>query len=211
MYSNNGNGQGNSKSKDNNGNAYGKGNDNGNSDKADIAGSIGDKNTAIREKISDIISNKSDSKTEGNKNKITINGYKILLEKSYLNDFSINLENLQNKATNIKKNIKISNENDKKEIKDEYVNIKNNIDKLESDNLNFLNNVEPEEKKLIIDQNESIKKSINNLQKLLISVNKESIDAHSNEELFNKTVDIEKEIKNISRQYRAIDWILFEQ
>jgi hypothetical protein len=162
---------------------------------------------AIKEKMEDIKINKNRRNDE---NLNGINNIKVK-EKSYLNNFSDNLEGLQDITGSIKKNIKILNENDKIVIKEEYIKIKNNIDKLENENTAFLGNIDPEEKKLIGDQNNSIKKSLSNLQKMLNSIDKEFDKIKSNEDLFNKTVDIEKEIKNVSRQYRAIDWILFEQ
>jgi hypothetical protein len=161
----------------------------------------------IKEKLEDIKINKN----RGNDENLNGSNNVKLREKNYLNNFSDNLEDLQNKTGGIKKNIKILIESDKIKIKDDYVGIKSNIDKLEKENAEFLGTVDPEERKLIDDQNSSIKKSLTSLQKMLNSIDKEFDKIKSNEDLFNKTVDIEKEIKNISRQYRAIDWILFEQ
>lgn len=121
------------------------------------------------------------------------------------------MENLQISTEYIKKNIKILNNNESYQIKDEYINIKNIIDEMAIDNFNFLRKIGQEDKQLIKEQHESIIKSMSNLQKILVDINKNPDKIKLNEDLFNKTIEIEKEIKNINRQYRAIEWILFEQ
>jgi hypothetical protein len=158
----------------------------------------------IKEKIVDIMINKN---RENYENSINIQ----FKEKSIINNFLTSLDDLQNKTTSIRKYINISNENEKNDILNTYITIKNNIDELENVKFNFLNSIDPDDKILIKDQNESIVKSIFNLQNTLNSIDKEINELQTSKDLLNRTVYIEKEIKNISRQYRAIDWILFEQ
>jgi hypothetical protein len=166
-----------------------------------------EKNKLINDKFEDI----KIYKDRNNNENLNSSGSLKILEKVNLNNFSIKLDDLQALTNNIKKNIKILNNNENYQIKDEYNNIKKEIDKLDIDNGNFLAKIDKEDKQLIVEQNSSIKKSISNLQKLLNNLNKDFDKVNSNEELYNKTIDMEKEIKNINRQYRAIEWILFEQ
>ena len=193
-----------------NGNGNGKGHAYGLINQSD-----NQQNVVINDKIEDLIisfkTNNAKFNQDINSNANYLNDRLGLNERSSLNNFSLKLRNFLVEIIDVKKNIRILNEDERFKYKNEYIDFKNNIDLLEGDNFKFTNSIDRDEKSLIIEQNKRIGESIENLQKNLSFIDKNFDEIGSNEELFNRTIVIEKEIKNINRQYRAIEWILFEQ
>lgn len=126
--------------------------------------------------------------------------------------FTKTLEDLQIKNDSIIRDIKLSTPGDIVDIKEKLKYTKEIIQLIEEKDIEFINNLNKEEKELIKKQNNTIKNSKKNLIKILENLDKELDKKNKNiEDLFNKTKELEKETRTIYRQYRAIEWILFEK
>lgn len=141
--------------------------------------------------------------------KININDY---TEKNkQIKNFTKTFEDLQIKADNMIRNIKQSTPENVLNVEEQYDTTKNLIENIEKENIIFLNNLDEEEKELIKQQTDSIQNSKSNLSKIIVNLDKEFDKKNKNmENLFDKIKELEKEIRIIYRQYRAIEWILFE-
>jgi hypothetical protein len=69
---------------------------------------------------------------------------------------------------------------------------------------------DPEKSHLILEQLDTIENSKSTIRKLLLKSDQALQNQTHEEILFNITLDIEKELKKIDRQNRAIEWILSE-
>lgn len=130
---------------------------------------------------------------------------------SQIKNFTKTFEDLQIKSDDMVRNIKQSTPENVASVKDQYDTAKNLIENIEKEDVNFFNNLSEEEKELINQQSVNIQNSRNNLSRILINLDKEFDKKNKNmENIFDKIKEFEKEVRIIYRQYRAIEWILFE-
>ncbi len=161
-------------------------------------------NNVVSEKI-----HSEKKEIEKDDNKTDINNYNEKINQ--IKNFTSTMEDLQIKMDNMVRNIKQSTPDNVLSVKEQYDITKNLIENIEKENINFLNNLDQEEKELIKQQSDSIQNSKNNLSKIIANLDKEFDKKNKNiENLFDKIKELEKEIRIIYRQYRAIEWILFE-
>lgn len=126
-------------------------------------------------------------------------------------NFTKTFEDLQVKSDTMIRNIKQSTPENVLSVKDQYDTAKKLIEDMEKEDMNFFNNLNEEEKELIKQQTDIMRNSKNNLLKILGNLDKEFDKKNKNmENLFDRIKEFEKEIRIIYRQYRAIEWILFE-
>ena len=180
-----------------------------------------EKNSSFKDKIKngDITSEKIHSEKintnnidKGNNiNKIQTIG--SLKKENQIKNFTQKFEKLQIDTNNIIREIQQSAPEDiNSNIKDKIIYTKEIINDVDNNNIDFMKNLDKEERELIRKQNNIIQNSQNNLIKIFANLDKELDKKNKNiENLFNKTKELEKEVKIIYRQYRAIEWILFEK
>lgn len=126
-----------------------------------------------------------------------------------INSISKILEDLLGETNDIKKDIKIITPgNGVESIKIKYNTTKIKLNLVSKGSKEILNNLNEDDKGLIIKQEDIIQKSNKKLNKLLFSIDNTLDKNNKNEEIFNKMKMVEKEIQTLYRQYRAIEWIL---
>jgi len=119
------------------------------------------------------------------------------------------LENSISKIPFLKREIKLLDNKNYYEIKNDFDLLKESTIEIKKNSNKFLNNLNSNQKFLIKRQTDTINLSLNNLEKLLITIDK-NLNKRDSEEIFNKIKEIELELKTIYRQYKAIELILFE-
>lgn len=156
---------------------------------------------------------KADKKTkisnDKDKNVASTSGDRLnKFERDNINSTLANIESIQQAIEKLKREVKQhQNLNQDKEINELNVKLKNFIESLDNDYNSFYKNLNDNQKKSVNEQALNIDKSFNRIDKYFNDINKVT----DNENYYNKTIEFEKEIRIIYRQYRAIDWILFEQ
>ncbi len=129
-------------------------------------------------------------------------------ERDNINSTLADIESIQQYIDKLKREVKQrQNLNQDKEINELNGKLKNFIESLDNDYNSFYKNLNDNQKKSVTEQALNIDKSFNRIDKYFNEINRVT----DNENYYNKTIEFEKEIRIIYRQYRAIDWILFEQ
>lgn len=135
------------------------------------------------------------------------NGFKKY-EKENINLILNNLESIQQSIDKIKREVKQHQTlNQDNQINQLNSLLKNSIKSLNDDYNSFCINLNENQKRSVSEQTTNIDRSFNKIDRYFNDITK----VNDNENYYNKTVEFEKEVRIIYRQYRAIDWILFEQ
>lgn len=120
-------------------------------------------------------------------------------------------EKIKNKLKIFQRNINQS-DNDFNSIQMQYLEIIKEIEKINNEDMFLSLNLDNYQKNQIKEQIEVIEKSKSKINDLIIKIRKEfEISEKNKKSISIQSIELEKEFNKLNKQYRAIEWILYEQ